>query len=108
VRGLIGNPKTHLDGRLDDTLSYHCHRVSLSASNSRTAGRGFECPATPAIIARAEGIREMEVKYTPRGPVGLQCRDCKFFEPSRGDPSKGNCFGKDVMAKGTCNMFVAK
>jgi hypothetical protein len=50
----------------------------------------------------------MEVKYEPQGPTGQQCRDCKFFEPSSDDPSKGRCFGQEVIAQGTCNMYAPK
>jgi hypothetical protein len=50
----------------------------------------------------------MEVKYEPKGPKGNQCRDCKFFQNDSKDPSKGKCFGHDVVAEGTCNMFVLK
>jgi len=50
----------------------------------------------------------MEVKYDPQGPPGQQCKDCKFFEPSSGNASMGKCFGKDVVAQGTCNMFALK
>jgi len=50
----------------------------------------------------------MEVKYKPRGPVGKQCRDCKYFEPAVDNPSQGKCFGHDVIAQGTCNMFASK
>jgi len=50
----------------------------------------------------------MEVKYGPQGPPGQQCRDCKFFEPSTADLSSGKCFGRDVLAQGTCNMFAAR
>jgi len=49
----------------------------------------------------------MEVKYTPKGPDGKQCRDCKFFEPSS-DSSRGKCFGHDVIAQGSCNMFASE
>ena len=48
-----------------------------------------------------------DIKYEVEAPPGRQCRDCKFFEPAD-EPSKGKCFGKDVIAQGTCNMFGAK
>jgi hypothetical protein len=47
-----------------------------------------------------------EVKYETEGPSGRQCRDCKFFETAE-DSTKGKCFGNDVLAQGTCNMFAA-
>jgi hypothetical protein len=50
----------------------------------------------------------MEVQYKPKGPKGKQCRDCNFFQADSKDPSKGKCFGHDVVAGGSCNMFVSK
>jgi len=50
----------------------------------------------------------MEVKYEAQGPDGGQCQDCKFFEASSDEPSKGKCFGKEVIAQGTCNMFALR
>ncbi len=49
-----------------------------------------------------------EIKYKVPGAEGRQCCDCKFFEPVSGESSKGKCFGKDVVAQGTCNMFASK
>ena len=48
----------------------------------------------------------MDVKYTAKGPKGKTCADCKFFESS-GD-GMGKCFGHEVLAAGSCNMFVVK
>ncbi len=51
---------------------------------------------------------EMDVEYNPQGPLGQQCQDCQFFEPSGDDASRGKCYGQEVMAQGTCNMFAHK
>jgi len=48
----------------------------------------------------------MDVKYMEKGKKGETCADCKFFE--KGDGGTGKCFGHEVLAKGSCNMFAAK
>jgi hypothetical protein len=48
----------------------------------------------------------MDVKYVVKGPKGKTCVDCQFFE-STGD-GMGKCFGHEVLAAGSCNMFKAK
>jgi hypothetical protein len=48
----------------------------------------------------------MDVKYTDRGKKGKTCADCKHFQPE-GD-GLGKCFGHEVSAKGSCNMFEPK
>jgi hypothetical protein len=50
----------------------------------------------------------MEVKYTPKGESGKTCADCKFDKPKPDNPGKGDCFGHEVEAKGSCNMFQPK
>ena len=57
---------------------------------------------------KLRGVGDMEIRYEMPGPEGRQCQECKFFEPSPENPSAGKCFGHDVVARGTCNMFVAK
>jgi len=49
-----------------------------------------------------------EIRYEKLGPQGRQCRDCKFFEPASASSPTGKCFGHEVLAQGTCNMFIAK
>lgn len=49
-----------------------------------------------------------DVKYVPKGEPGKTCADCKFFEADKGNPAMGKCYGHDVMAEGSCNMFVSK
>jgi len=48
----------------------------------------------------------MDVKYVIRGEKGKTCADCKFFQ-AEGD-GKGKCFGHDVAAQGSCNLFQKK
>ena len=48
----------------------------------------------------------MDVKYVTRGRKGKTCADCKVFE-STGD-RMGKCFGHEVLAAGSCNMFTPK
>ena len=48
----------------------------------------------------------MDVKYTVKGEKGKTCADCKFYESTGG--STGKCFGHEVLAAGSCNMFTAK
>lgn len=50
----------------------------------------------------------MEVKYTPQGESGKTCADCKFYTPKPDNPEKGDCFGHEVEATGSCNMFQPK
>jgi len=50
----------------------------------------------------------MEVKYTPQGEPGKTCVDCKFYKPKPDNPGKGDCFGHEVVAQGSCNMFQPK
>ncbi len=58
------------------------------------------------MSCQARGGKEQEVKYQSKGPKGKQCRDCNFFEPLSGNPSQGKCFGKEVIAQGSCNVFT--
>lgn len=50
-------------------------------------------------------MAEQEVKYVEEGEAGKTCAECKMFEASPEDPSKGKCMGYDVQAKGSCNYF---
>ena len=47
----------------------------------------------------------MDVKYVEKGEPGKTCADCKQYQ-EKGD-GKGECFGYEVSAKGSCNMFDA-
>jgi hypothetical protein len=48
------------------------------------------------------------VDYKVEGEPGRQCKDCKFYEPEAGNPTKGRCFGHDVEERGTCNYFQSR
>ena len=48
----------------------------------------------------------MEIKFTEKGEPGKTCADCKHFT-DEGD-NMGKCFGHEVPAGGSCNMFEAK
>lgn len=48
----------------------------------------------------------MEVKYVVDGKKGQQCSDCKNFK-NKGQ-GKGDCYGHEVLAGGSCNLFTAK
>ncbi len=48
----------------------------------------------------------MDVKYVTKGPKGKTCADCGFFEKT--DGGMGKCFGHEVLATGSCNMFKSK
>jgi len=66
------------------------------------------CDSLPSHLANTEeskGGEEVEVKYTPQGEPGKTCANCKFYTPQPDNPGKGDCFGHEVEAKGSCNMF---
>lgn len=48
----------------------------------------------------------MEVKYVEKGEPGKTCADCKNFR-NKGD-GKGDCYGHEVLAAGSCNLFEKK
>ncbi len=48
----------------------------------------------------------MDVKYVTQGEKGKTCADCKFFK-SKGN-GMGECYGHEVLASGSCNIFVPK
>jgi hypothetical protein len=48
----------------------------------------------------------MDVKYVAKGPKGKTCADCTAFE--KGESGMGKCFGIEVLAAGSCNMFKPK
>ena len=48
----------------------------------------------------------MDVKYVTKGPKDKTCADCSFFE--KGEAGMGKCFGHEVLAAGSCNMFKPK
>ncbi len=74
------------------------------AAVSKTAGRGFESSRSCQEFTGGDG---MEVKYEPQGPEGKQCKDCQHFQADAANAPAGKCFGKDVLAAGTCNMFAS-
>jgi len=51
----------------------------------------------------------MDIHYTPRSAeAGKTCADCANFQAKPEDQEKGDCFGHEVMAAGSCNMFQKK
>lgn len=48
----------------------------------------------------------METNYTLKGEKGKQCKDCKHFKPA--GENKGQCFGNEVSAEGSCKFFKKK
>ncbi len=48
----------------------------------------------------------MDVKYVEKGEPGKTCADCKHFQ-NEGD-GIGKCFGHEVAAQGSCNLFDPK
>jgi hypothetical protein len=48
----------------------------------------------------------MDVKYVEKGEKGKTCADCKSFQDE--GSSKGKCFGYEVAAQGSCNLFEKK
>lgn len=54
-------------------------------------------------------MAEMDVQYQPVAPdPERSCKNCKHFEADFESGGAGKCFGKDVSAEGTCNVFEAK
>lgn len=50
----------------------------------------------------------MDVQYTAQGESGKQCKDCSMYKQDPSKPECGDCFGHQVLAAGSCNMFKAK
>ncbi len=48
----------------------------------------------------------MDVKYVLKGEPGKTCADCKHFT-DKGE-GKGDCYGHEVIAQGSCNLFEKK
>jgi len=48
----------------------------------------------------------MEVRYVEKGETGKICADCKNFQ-DKGN-GKGDCYGHEVLAEGSCNLFEKK
>lgn len=48
----------------------------------------------------------MDVKYVIKGEPGKTCADCKHFQA--GSAGMGKCFGHEVAAQGSCNLFQKK
>ena len=59
----------------------------------------------PPYKQESRGGEKVEVKYTPQGEAGKTCADCKFYTPKPDNPGKGDCFGHEVEAQGSCNQF---
>lgn len=50
-----------------------------------------------------------EVNYQPVAPDPEKaCESCKHFEDDGVKEGMGKCFGYEVAAAGTCNLFEAK
>jgi hypothetical protein len=50
----------------------------------------------------------MKIKYTETGEPGKTCADCKHFEEDENLNGIGKCFGYEVKASGSCNLFEPK
>jgi len=50
----------------------------------------------------------MDVKYTPKGEKGRSCADCKHYEAEVSRQGLGKCFGREVVAAGSCAYFEPK
>jgi hypothetical protein len=50
----------------------------------------------------------MEVNYVEQGEPGRTCAECKNFEPDPENEEIGKCFGYNVSAQGSCNLFEPK
>jgi hypothetical protein len=50
----------------------------------------------------------MEIKYVQKGEKGKTCADCRNFEAELASQGVGRCFGKEVLAAGSCNFFEKK
>ena len=96
--------RLRVDGLVVGRIKEECSSVweSSGLQNRRPGVR--VPPLLPAIFEG--GI--VETKYEPQGPEGKQCKDCGHFEPDVAGASGGKCFGRDVLAQGTCNMFTPK
>lgn len=55
-----------------------------------------------------EGGVNMDIKYIPKGEEGKSCKDCKHFDRDNNMQGMGKCFGKEVLAEGSCNFFEPK
>ena len=63
---------------------------------------------TIILITMVEGGVNMDIKYIPKGEEGKSCADCKHFERDSNMQGMGKCFGKEVLAGGSCNFFEPK
>ena len=48
----------------------------------------------------------MEIKYVVKGEPGKTCADCVMYK-DKGNGT-GDCYGHEVLAGGSCNMFAKK
>lgn len=48
----------------------------------------------------------MEVKYVEKGEPGKTCADCAMYK-DKGNGT-GGCYGHEVSAVGSCNLFTRK
>lgn len=54
-------------------------------------------------------MADIEPNYQPQSPDPERaCKNCKNFTPKEGDEGKGDCFGHEVGAEGTCDFFEMK
>jgi predicted DNA-binding transcriptional regulator YafY len=58
------------------------------------------------IKANEKEVGTMDVKYVIKGDKGKTCADCSLFK-DKGD-GMGDCYGHEVLAAGSCNMFIPK
>lgn len=47
----------------------------------------------------------MDIKYIPNGEEDKTCADCKHFERDINMQGMGKCFGREVLAEGSCNFL---
>jgi hypothetical protein len=47
-----------------------------------------------------------DVKYVEKGEPGKTCVDCKNYKDK--DGVTGDCYGHEVLAAGSCNLFEKK
>lgn len=48
----------------------------------------------------------MDIQYVTKGEQGKTCADCQVFESTSN--GMGRCFGHEVLAAGSYNMFSLK
>jgi predicted DNA-binding transcriptional regulator YafY len=58
------------------------------------------------IKTNEKEVNTMDVKYVTRGEKDKTCADCSMFK-DKGD-GMGDCYGHEVLAAGSCNLFTPK